>query len=76
MANLLGVFNRNGDFYMYPHDVEAALKLFTPLNQNRQLFEHEQLLLRKEERANMQVHSFRPFVDPKKNPAMSPGVRR
>lgn len=63
----IGVFNKNGDFYLYPQDVEQAARYFQILNQNRQLYEHSQLLVRKEERAHVVQHSFRPFVDPKNN---------
>lgn len=63
----VGVFNKNGDFYLNKQDVEAAAKYFSALNQERQLFEHQQLLIRKEERANAVPHTFRPFVDPKNN---------
>lgn len=49
----IGIFNKNGDFYMNPHDVEQSVKYFQVLNQNRQLFEQNQLLIRKDERARM-----------------------
>lgn len=41
--HLFGFFNQNGDFYMEPHDVDIAAKIFKPINQNRMLFEQENL---------------------------------
>ena len=36
----VGVFNKNGDFYLNRQDVEAAARYFSSLNHERQLFEH------------------------------------
>jgi hypothetical protein len=59
----LGVFNQNGDMFMSEQDVERAIHFFSNFSQNRLIFEQQQLISRKDNRANAPLlHSFKPKI--------------